>query len=145
MTTLRWPDGRGHFVDRDSDRAPGDGVLDVPPGGTVDVDDTDTVDHYLTRGFERVDDGADGSAPDDSAEEPASDDADPRGDDAETDFDVDGFDTVDDFISRTPVSDVVDDIESGMVDDYLPAVADADDRVTVQRAVDNRQEAIGGD
>lgn len=153
MTTLRWPDGRGRFRDADSDRTPdGFDALEVGPGTTVDVDDPDTVEHYLDRGFERVDNqqavpdpdaddlagdqnDADGSDPD----EQADDDAEPQADGGEDNFDAEAF------TDRTPVSDVVDDIEAGDADGHLAAVADADGRVTVQRAVEDRQEAIGGE
>lgn len=121
MTTLRWPDGRGRFVDRDTDRTPDDvDILSIGPGATVEVDDQETVDHYLARGFEAVDDGdSDGS-----------------------DTDGDGFDA-DAFVDRTPVSDVADDIAAGDADGHLDAVAAADDRKTVQDAVEERRAETG--
>lgn len=163
-TTLRWPDGRGRFVDQDHDRVAhviqqsrdgsdavevSDVPLDVLPGSTVTVADGDVADHYQDRGFEVVDesdhdhaDDADGSQADEDADESADespDDAD--ADDADGD---DGFDA-EAFTDRTPVSDVVDDIEAGEADDHLDAVYDADDRVTVQKAVEDRKDEIGGD
>lgn len=125
MTTLRWPDGRGRFVDRNSDRTPVDGNLDIGPGQTVDVEDPETVDHYLDRGFVRVD----GSTPDSDASESA---------------DGDGFD-VDDFIDRTPVDTVIEDIEDGAADGHLKEVMSAADRVTVERAAASRQTDIEDD
>lgn len=123
MTTLRWPDGRGRFRDTNTDRTPGDvNVLEVGPGVTIDIDDDDVVEHYLGRGFERVDDGSDTD----------SDGAD------------DGFD-VESFVDRTPVFEVVDDIEAGEADGHLDAVKAADDRVTVEEAVDSRKAEIAGD
>jgi len=134
-TTLRWPDGRGKFVD---DGRPGDGTdgrdrLTVYAGDTVTVSDGDRADQYQDRGFEVVDGddsgGADGSEGDTDGDEPTADG---------------GFD-VEAFIDRTPVTAVVDDIEAGDVDDQLGTVADAAERVTVEKAVEDRQDAIGGD
>ena len=147
-TTLRWPDGRGGFVDRDPERAPGDVPVRVSPGETVDVDDKDTVDHYLNRGFVRVDSNAADGGADDTAEsggeDTANDDAPADASDAgdeqgEDDFDVEGF------VDRTPVSDVVDDIDAGEADGHLQAVKEADGRVTVERAVEDRRKTLGGD
>lgn len=147
MATLRWPDGRGRFVDRDADRCPGDAPLTVRSGETVDVDDSDVVEHYLDRGFERVDDGADDADSDDTADADTVDDSDAEqsADDGEVDLpDPEEFD-VGAFLDRTPVSDVVDDIEAGKADGYLDAVDAEASRVTVTQAVDDRKDAIGGD
>ena len=119
MTTLRWPDGRGRFVDRNSDRTPVDGNLDIGPGQTVDVEDPETGDHYLDRGLVR----GDGSTPDRDASESADGD----------DFDVESF------LDRTPVDTVIDDIEAGAADGHLSEVMSAADRVTVERAAASRQ------
>jgi hypothetical protein len=82
VTRLRWPDGRGWFTDSDLDRAPvdvdpdadldrnprrGDDTVDTPgiygmgrfaarAGDVIDVTDPATVDHYVSRGWERVED-----------------------------------------------------------------------------------------
>jgi hypothetical protein len=84
-TTLRWPEGRGKFIDQDLDRAPldldpdaapdrnparGEDDLDTlgfdssgrfaaKPGTVVDVTDPDTVDQYTARGWEVVETDAD--------------------------------------------------------------------------------------
>jgi hypothetical protein len=154
MPELRWPDGRGRFVDRDSDRVE-DPPQVVQPGETITVD-VDVASHYQDRGFDvvsvdegRDDDSQDGSADADTdGESPDSDtsgdgvDADDNG--VDTDTDDDDFD-VNGFLDRTPVEDVVDDIEAGQADDHLAAVAKTADRVTVERAVDDRQDALDQD
>lgn len=117
MVELRWPEGRGRFVDRHEGRVEEPPRV-IDPGSTFETDDEGVVDHYTDRGFELV--GGDGSDNDD----------------------VDGFD-VEAFVERTPVSDVVDDIKAGEADGYLDAVAEEDDRVTVQQAVEERQDEIG--
>jgi hypothetical protein len=53
--------------------------------------------------------------------------------------DGDGFEA-EAFVDRTPMDDVVDDIESGEYDDHLDAIADAADRQGVLDAVDDRRE-----
>jgi hypothetical protein len=137
MTELRWPDGRGRFVDRNTDRTPVDGVLTVLPGETISVDDSDVAAQYLGRGFEAVDaDGADGSVDDEHAVES---DAEPATDADQGDFDVEAF------VDRTPVEVVIDDIDAGKADGHLDAVAEADGRVTVQKAVEDRRDVIGDD
>lgn len=135
MPTLRWP-RRGRFTDPDR------GVEVTGPDGTVDVDDPDVVEQYLARGFERVDQDddtdQDRSDGDDAPSETPDDDDEPQGEDVEDAFDVDAF------LDRTPVSDVADDIASGMVDPHLDAIQDAADRVTVEDAVADRREEIDG-
>lgn len=133
MTELRWPDGRGQFVDRDPDRVAavlgGDArTLVCEPGDTIDVSDGDVADHYIDRGFEGV---APASPPDDT------DDADASTGESEA-FDPAAF------VDRTPVEDVVDDIEAGAADGHLDAVAAADDRKMVHDAVDARRQELGG-
>lgn len=50
---LQWPEDRGTFVDRDPDRTPDpEGIREVAPGEVIRVDDDDTADHYLDRGFQ---------------------------------------------------------------------------------------------
>jgi len=133
MAELRWPDHRGRFVDQDPDRVQAvdgddaDPPMVVRPGDVISADDSDIVDHYIGRGFDRVDDD--------------SDDAGGPDGDADTDGDFD----VDAFVDRTPVSNVVDDIEAGQADGHLDAVAEADERATTQKAVEDRREEIGGD
>jgi len=56
---------------------------------------------------------------------------------------ADGFD-VDAFLDRTPVDDVVEDIEAGEVDDHLDAVAEAAGRVTVEDAIGQRRAELEG-
>lgn len=140
MPELRWPEGRGRFVDRDSDRVE-DPPLVITPGDTITVD-IDVASHYQDRGFDvvSVDEGGDDSTQDPSADDEATGEsqdgvADDRGDGDDDDFDVDAF------LDRTPVEDVVDDIEAGQADGHLEAVKDAADRVTVERAVDDRRES----
>lgn len=58
-------------------------------------------------------------------------------DDDEVDDDG-GFDAAE-FVDRTPVGDVVEDIEAGEADDHLDAVYEAADRVTVEDAVGERR------
>jgi len=60
----------------------------------------------------------------DGAEEP----------DAEEDFDAEAF------VDRTPMEDVVADIESGDYDEHLEAIESAADRQGVQDAIDERTE-----
>ena len=50
-----------------------------------------------------------------------------------------GFDAAG-FVNRTPMDDVVDDIESGDYDDHLEAIKEAADREGVQDAVSERRE-----
>lgn len=143
MTTLRWPDGRGKFVDDDTDRTPDGERLEIFPGTEIEVEDSDAKEHYLDRGFVVVEpDGGDGGDADAGSEGSADAEAESGSDDG--DGSEDGFDA-EAFADRTPVSDVVDDIEDGKVDDHLDAIADADDRVTVEAAIEDRQEAIGSD
>jgi len=82
----------------------------------------------------------------DATEDESSAEEDPD-DESEADsraFDVDGYDSVDDFLDRTPVGDVADDVRVGLVDDYLDAVADTTDRTTVQDAVGERRAELEG-
>jgi hypothetical protein len=58
---------------------------------------------------------------------------------SEPDTDDDEFDA-ETFADRTPMDDVVDDIESGDVDDHLEAIKEAADREGVQDAVSERRE-----
>lgn len=64
-----------------------------------------------------------------------SDETDENADEAETD----GFDA-EAFVDRTPMEDVVADIESGEYDEHLDAIVNAAERAGVEDAVDARQE-----
>lgn len=128
MVRLRWPAGRGRFIDRDPSRVSDGQRRVVEPGDTVTVP-PDVADHYVARGFER----ADPSPPD------------------TPDFDAADFDAAD-FVDRTPVADVAADIRVGEADGHLDDVDAAEqrgrDRVTVQDAVDDRRQSLqnsGGD
>lgn len=135
MVDLKWPIGRGQFIDRDAERSPTDSTLTVSPGQTISVDDPDVASHYQDRGFVAVDGGSDGSDPGGSTSEDGID----GGSSADDDFDVESF------VDRTPVSDVVEDIEAGDVDGHLDAVEATADRVSVEQAVEDRRDAIGGE
>jgi len=58
---------------------------------------------------------------------------------SEPDTDDDEFDAAE-FVDRTPMDVVIDDIESGDVDDHLEAIKEAADREGVQDAVSERRE-----
>jgi len=58
--------------------------------------------------------------------------------DDQEDEEADGFDA-EAFVDRTPVDDVVEDIEAGEVDDHLEAIDEAAERVTVGDAVGQRR------
>ena len=47
------------------------------------------------------------------------------------------------FVDRTPMDDVVDDIESGEADDHLDAVEEAAEREGVKDAVESRRDELG--
>jgi hypothetical protein len=86
-------------------------------GGVHDFQDEDRVEEYLNHrsgNWERTEEGADESSGDD--------------------FDAEAF------LDRTPVSDVADDIKSGVADSHLDEVEAAADRVTVERAIEARRE-----
>jgi hypothetical protein len=145
MTTLRWPDGRGKFVDDNTDRTPDGERMEVFPGTEITVEDDDVADHYVDRGFVVVeDDGSDSTSDDAEPTDDGGDDADAENDEADADGSSGDFDATA-FTDRTPVSDVVDDIEAGEADGHLDAVKEADDRVTVEQAVEDRKDAIGGE
>jgi len=94
----------------------------VAAGERVDVTD-DYADYLRDRGdFEHVGDVIEAEYREVEAE----------------DDDQDGFDAAA-FVDRTPVDDVVDDIEAGEADDHLDAVAEAADRVSVEDAVGQRR------
>lgn len=95
--------------------------------GQVEVDDYDTAAALVER-YSVVEwpDG-DPGAPDDAGdEEPESED--------DSEFDAEAF------AGRTPMSKVVDDLETGEYDDHLDAIEAAADRVGVQDAIDERRE-----
>lgn len=129
MVTLRWP-RRGRFRDRERD------VTVQGPDGTVDVDDSDVVEQYLDRGFERVDDDQDGSDTASDGGGTPSEGAEPQGEDVEDGFDVGAF------LDRTPVSDVADDIADGQADKHLAEIESEASRTTVQDAVDDRRQSL---
>lgn len=106
------PDGDGVEVDDEATPEPDDVTIE---GGATDDDVEEAVD-------DAEDDGEDG------------DDADDEGE-WEEDFDAA------DFVDRTPMSEVVEDIETGLYDDHLDAIEAEADRVGVQEAVDARREA----
>jgi len=58
---------------------------------------------------------------------------------SEPDTDDDEFDAAE-FVDRTPMDVVIDDIVSGDVDDHLEAIKEAADREGVQDAVSERRE-----
>jgi hypothetical protein len=66
--------------------------------------------------------------------------ADDGGADHEDDVDEDDAFDAAAFVDRTPMDDVVEDIESGEVDAHLEEIAAAADRVGVQDAVETRME-----
>lgn len=73
-------------------------------------------------------------AGEDEVDSPGDDQADDDGDVGEDEgFDPSGF------VDRTPMSDVVDDIHAGEVDDHLDAVQEAAERVGVQDAIGERR------
>lgn len=47
------------------------------------------------------------------------------------------------FVDRTPMDDVVEDVENGEADDHLDAVEDAAEREGVQDAVEARRDELG--
>jgi hypothetical protein len=149
MPDLRWPDGRGHFRDQDAARVQGvvdvdDAPLNVAPGDVINVSDPETVDHYLSRGFERVEPSDQDS--EDDADASADDDTDSGGqDDTADDGGEDDF--VGAFLDRTPVGDVADDIAAGDADGHLDVVEAEASRTTVTDAVKDRRQELddGGD
>ena len=90
--------------------------------GVYDVDD-DAEEQYRSRGWEDPDET------DDEADSEAE----------EEEFDAEAF------VDRTPMDDVVDDIENGEADDHLDAVAEAADREGVQDAVEARRDELEGE
>lgn len=98
-------------------------------GDQAEVDDDELLEHLTeVRGdFEIVDDGEDDTAADDEEAES----------EAET-FDVG------EFLDRTPVDDVVEDIAAGEADGHLDEIAEEASRVTVQDAVGERRAELEG-
>jgi len=154
MALLRWPDGRGKFVDDGRPSMadpPADATrerFEVYPGTEVEVDDPDRIDHYLERGFIRVDGSGESESGADAGDPDSDIDGDVDGDgdvDADSDAAAEDFD-VTAFLDRTPVGDVVNDIENGEADGHLDSVIAAADRVTVERAAEDRAgDDDGGD
>ncbi len=111
------------------------GRLNFEPGDEKEVD-RETAQHLSDRDDFVV------TVEKDAGEE--SDDGDDEDDEADSEDDkADGFD-VDAFLDRTPVDDVVEDIEAGEVDDHLDAVAEAAGRVTVEDAIGQRRAELEG-
>ena len=121
MVELYWP-RRGRFRDLERDFiADGEGVYDV---------DDAAEEQYRSRGWEDPDE-----ADDEGSDEADAGDADESAEES-GEFDAEAF------TDRTPMDDVVDDIESGEADDHLDAVAEADDREGVQDAVEARRDEL---
>lgn len=124
---LKWPEGRGDFVDRHPDRAPvagdtdGRGRFRATPGTVIQIDDPDVADHYLDRGWVVAEDDEDVGSPD-TDDEPMTWEA----------FQDMGYE------------DRVAAVEAGDVDHLLDRVAEEDDSANVQDAVEARQDEIGG-
>jgi len=125
---LKWPEGRGDFVDRDPDRAGKAGDVDgrgrfrAQPGTVIETDDADLADHYLDRGWQVVDDDMETGDPDDDGDD------DPM--------------TWDQFQEKG-YEDRVAAVEAGDVDHILDRVADQDDSQNVQDAVEQRRDGQG--
>lgn len=123
MVHIDTPSGWGMVRDPETDED-----IDVMDGNEVDDDVADRlVAEYdrLERADEADDAGADNAA--DEAGGPDLSDVDTSGPDA---------------LADENASDVVDAVESGEADDYLDDLADADDRVTVQDAIESRREDL---
>lgn len=93
-----------------------DEEFDVDEDGTITVDDEETAQALVSE-YDRlrfVDDEDEG----------------------------DEFD-VGDFLDRTPMDDVVEDIRNGEADDHLDEIEDRADREGVQNAVENRRDEAG--
>lgn len=121
---LKWPDDRGDFVDTDPSRETvpdGVGRVTFKPGDVIEVEDADTADHYLDRGWTDV-------SEDDDVEVGTADQDDAL--DYET-FQAKGY------------QDRVDAVKAGKVDDHLDRIADEDESTNVQDAVEARQEELG--
>lgn len=98
----------------------------VATGDRLEVTDGLAAHLCESRGdFDRVDDAGE------------ADEATEDVDDEQTD-ESDGFDA-EAFADRTPMDDVIEDIEAGEADEHLDAVAEAADRVGVQDAVGERR------
>lgn len=159
MATLRWP-RRSTWTDRrfavgDTDEGePFTAIKDEK----VELQDDNVIDHYLERGWKRVDDpdgGSDdtpdpddGGADDDDVGDDDVDDAETVGEDegeADSDDDADDGDAVDlDAFLEKNVPDVKSAIEAGDWDDNLEEIDDLDDRKGVQDAVKSRQDELSG-
>lgn len=106
----------------------GDGPLEFDEDGRAFVED-DAAAERIVATHQHIHDA--GRHPDD---QPSS--SDEGGDDGtEEAFDAD------EFVDRTPMDDVVDDIESGDYDDHLDAIADAAGRNGVLDALEARRDA----
>jgi len=121
---LKWPDTRGTFVDQDAERAPTDDApFEAPPGTVVEIEDADTADHYLDRGWVEASDEDDAADPDDVTT-----------DDEPMDWDA---------FQSMGYQERVDAVEAGDVDHLLDRAADEDGSTNVQDAVEDRQAEIG--
>lgn len=122
---IKWPTGRGNFIDQNPDRAGKAGDTDgrgryvARPGDVIEVEDADVADHYLDRGWVV----------------------------AETDEDVQEAEPEPmdyaDFADKS-YDDRVDHVEAGDVDHLLDRIEDDDDSQNVQDAVETRRDEIGG-
>jgi len=143
MPRVRYTGGNGYYIRL--------GPYFEDTGDDAEVDD-ETADRLTDRpDFERVVESAD--AVDSAADETAAEDEAGGGDtadaesgaDAEADptdtvtADVGGYDTVEAFLDRTPVSDPADEIRAGAVDEHLDEIKEAADRITVEETVDKRR------
>lgn len=126
-----------------------EGIWPVEGHTHVDVDDIDPIEpvEAAEDGEEAGEDAPEvtieGGATDEDVEEAVEDAEDGGEDDDEGEWEED-FDA-DDFVDRTPMSEVVEDIETGLYDDHLDAIEAAEDegrdRKGVQGAIDARRDA----
>jgi|GEM_PF-1468934 hypothetical protein len=123
------------------DRSP----LEFDEDGYAFVEDPAVADKLLAmhRHIERGGHGPDGGGGSEAESEsgteaPPTDNA-PDREGVTYDPDQAEFDAAE-FVDRTPMDDVVDDIESGDYDDHLEAIKEAADREGVQDAVSERRE-----
>ncbi len=115
------------------------GRLDFEPGDEHEVD-RETAEHLSDHDDFVVTVEKDTAEKSDAGDDEGETDSDEQ---ADQDDETDDFD-VDAFLDRTPVDDVVEDIEAGEVDDHLDAVAEAAGRVTVEDAIGQRRAELEG-
>jgi len=123
-----------------------EGVWPVEGHTHVDVDDIDPIEpvEAAEDGEESGEDAPEvtieGGATDEDVEESVEDAEDDGEDTDEGGEWEEDFDAAD-FVDRTPMSEVVEDLETGLYDDHLDAIEAEADRVGVQEAIDARREA----